>query len=181
MNLSQEELAEKVFVTRQTISNWETGKNYPDINSLVLLSNLFGVSLDTLVKGDLEEMKEQIKTEDIKVLNREANIMAVLMVATCIIGPIFNHFWGVAGLIAWAPFLAVTIYWTARVERIKKKHNIDTYREIVAFTEGKRLDEIEQIREDAKRPYQNAMKVIISAAVTFAFLFLFDWILGLFS
>ena len=44
--LSQEDLAEKVFVTRQTISNWENGKNYPDINSLVLLSTLFGVSLD---------------------------------------------------------------------------------------------------------------------------------------
>ena len=33
-NLSQEELAEKVYVTRQTISNWETGKSYPDIHSL---------------------------------------------------------------------------------------------------------------------------------------------------
>lgn len=51
----QEDLAEKVFVTRQTISNWENAKNYPDINSLVLLSQLFGVSLDILVKGDLEE------------------------------------------------------------------------------------------------------------------------------
>ena len=45
--LSQEDLAEKVFVTRQTISNWENAKNYPDINSLVLLSQLFGVSLDS--------------------------------------------------------------------------------------------------------------------------------------
>lgn len=38
--LSQEELAEKIYVTRQTISNWENGRNYPDINSLVLLSTL---------------------------------------------------------------------------------------------------------------------------------------------
>ena len=38
--LSQEALAEKIFVTRQTISNWENGKNYPDLNSVVLLSNL---------------------------------------------------------------------------------------------------------------------------------------------
>ena len=42
MELSQEQLAEKVFVTRQTISNWENGKSYPDIHSLLLLSNLFG-------------------------------------------------------------------------------------------------------------------------------------------
>ena len=43
MNLSQEELAERVYVTRQTISNWETGKSYPDIHSLLLLSTLFNL------------------------------------------------------------------------------------------------------------------------------------------
>ena len=37
MNLSQEELAEKIYVTRQTISNWENDKSYPDIHSLLLL------------------------------------------------------------------------------------------------------------------------------------------------
>lgn len=55
----------------QKISNWETGKNYPDINSLVLSNTLFGVSLDILVKGDLEEMKEEIKAEDIKRFNHK--------------------------------------------------------------------------------------------------------------
>ena len=40
-NLSQEELADKVYVSRQTISNWENDKNYPDINSLVLMSEVF--------------------------------------------------------------------------------------------------------------------------------------------
>lgn len=40
-NLSQEELADKVFVSRQTISNWENDKNYPDIRSLVLMSEIF--------------------------------------------------------------------------------------------------------------------------------------------
>lgn len=58
MKLSQDELAEKIYVSRQTISNWETGKNYPDIHSLLLLSTLFNVSLDQLVKGDVEIMKE---------------------------------------------------------------------------------------------------------------------------
>ena len=65
LKLSQDDLAEKVFVTRQTISNWENNRNYPDIRSLVLLSNVFGVSLDILVKGDLEQMKDEIKAEDI--------------------------------------------------------------------------------------------------------------------
>lgn len=49
-NLSQEELADKIYVSRQTISNWENGKNYPDIKSLVLMSEVFQVSLDNLVK-----------------------------------------------------------------------------------------------------------------------------------
>ena len=57
MGLSQDRLAEKIFVSRQTISNWENNKNYPDVKSLLLLSCLFNVSLDMLVKGDLEKMK----------------------------------------------------------------------------------------------------------------------------
>ena len=44
MGLSQDRLAEKIFVSRQTISNWENNKNYPDVKSLLLLSCLFNVS-----------------------------------------------------------------------------------------------------------------------------------------
>lgn len=69
MNLSQEELAEKVYVTRQTISNWETGKSYPDIHSLLLLSSLFNVSLDQLIKGDLEMMRETVSKKEIREFN----------------------------------------------------------------------------------------------------------------
>ena len=53
LHLSQEQLAEKIYVTRQTISNWETNKSYPDIHSLVLLSQIFNVSIDQLVKDKL--------------------------------------------------------------------------------------------------------------------------------
>ena len=65
MGWSQEELAERAFVSRQTISNWENDKSYPDIQSMLLLSTLFDVSLDQLVKGDVETMKKQTKTDDI--------------------------------------------------------------------------------------------------------------------
>ena len=47
--LSQDELADKVYVTRQTISNWENDRNYPDIRSLVLLGSVFGISLELLI------------------------------------------------------------------------------------------------------------------------------------
>ena len=80
LGLSQEELADIIFVTRQTISNWENEKNYPDIKSLVMLSSLFGISLDNLVKGDLEEMKKQIKESDVREFHRQGTIMAIFMV-----------------------------------------------------------------------------------------------------
>ena len=47
--LSQEELADRVYVSRQTISNWENDKSYPDVNSLVLLSEVFHISLDQFI------------------------------------------------------------------------------------------------------------------------------------
>ena len=49
MLLTQEELAEKVFVTRQAVSRWENGDTIPDIDKLKLLSNLFNVSINTLL------------------------------------------------------------------------------------------------------------------------------------
>ena len=65
-NLSQEELAEKLYVSRQTISNWERDKTYPDINSLLLMANYFDVSLDHLIKGDVDIMKHQVDQSQFK-------------------------------------------------------------------------------------------------------------------
>ena len=50
--LTQQAVATQVAVSRQTISSWETGKSFPDIDSLVTLSNLYGLSLDILIKED---------------------------------------------------------------------------------------------------------------------------------
>lgn len=164
--LSQEDLAEKIFVTRQTISNWENDKNYPDINSLVLLSNLFGTSLDILVKGDLERMKEEIKMEDIAILKRDSTIFAVLLAATVVtIVPLFLYL-DFAGIAIWIILFGITMYYAIRIEKQKKIHEIKTYKEIVAFIEGKRLDEIEQTRESGKRPYQAVLYIIGSALIT---------------
>lgn len=52
LNYTQEQLAEKVQVSRSTISNWETNRNYPDIQMIVDLSNTLDISLDALLKGD---------------------------------------------------------------------------------------------------------------------------------
>lgn len=55
--LTQEELALKLSVTRQAVSNWETGKNLPDIEILINISSVFNISLDQLIKGDNMEKK----------------------------------------------------------------------------------------------------------------------------
>lgn len=60
--LTQEQAAEALFVSRQTVSNWETGKSLPDILSVVRCGQLYGVSLDDLLKGDAA-MHKQLEQE----------------------------------------------------------------------------------------------------------------------
>ncbi len=55
--LTQEQFGELFHVTRQTVSNWENEKNYPDLQILIAMSNQFDVSLDTLLKGDSKMVK----------------------------------------------------------------------------------------------------------------------------
>lgn len=56
--MSQDDLAEIINVTRQTVSNWENGKNYPDIETLVKISDKFDISLDILLKENMKMVKE---------------------------------------------------------------------------------------------------------------------------
>ena len=58
--LTQEKAAEKIDVSRQTISNWENEKSYPDIISVIALSDLYSVSLDELLKGG-QKMAEHLE------------------------------------------------------------------------------------------------------------------------
>ena len=166
MNISQEELAEKIYVTRQSISNWENGKTYPDIHSLLLLSSLFGISLDQLVKGDIEIMKAEIKKEEIAKMNRYGKIYTIMLVATAISAVPLFMWLGVWAFIPWGTIWAISMYFAFKIEKVKKDNDVQTYKEIVAFTEGKRLDDIQKQREIGKRSYQKILLVIGSAAVT---------------
>jgi transcriptional regulator with XRE-family HTH domain len=157
LKLSQDALAEKIYVSRQTISNWETEKNYPDVNSLIRMSEVFGVSVDVLLKGDVEEMKKIIKEDDIQEFTKLSwlyTILLFLMLITPIPLAKFLGFWGMG---IWAVLAAVATIYAVKIEKKKKIHNIQTYREISAFLEGKTLDEIEAAREEGKRPYQKVL------------------------
>ena len=172
--LSQEALAEKVYVSRQTVSNWENDKSYPDVNSLVLLSEVFEISLDQLIKGDVEMMKEQIDQTDQKKFERLSNIFTILFLAVV---PLV-HFLSYAGLAIWIVILGAGSYAAMLVEREKKKFDMQTYREIIAFTEGKSLSEIEKAREEGKRPYQKVLLAVASGAAGVIVTMFFLWLLG---
>ena len=76
--LSQDALAEKIFVSRQTISNWENEKSYPDIISVIELSNLYSISLDVLLKGD-EKMIEHLEESTNVVKSNQKMIWAIIV------------------------------------------------------------------------------------------------------
>lgn len=86
--MSQEKFAEELGVTRQTVSNWENYKNYPDINTLIKISDRFKVSLDILLKGD----KNMVNKIDKEVKNNKAyrvilmSITIVMLLFVCAFG-----------------------------------------------------------------------------------------------
>ena len=74
---TQEYAAEKINVSRQTISNWENEKSYPDIMSVIELSSLYSVSLDNLLKGD-QKMIEHLK-ENTDIVKSSKKLIAAII------------------------------------------------------------------------------------------------------
>ncbi|MBR5742464.1 MAG: helix-turn-helix transcriptional regulator, partial [Clostridia bacterium] len=65
--ITQEECAEKLGVSRQTVSNWETGRSYPDVRSCLSLGDLYQISLDELLREDTSMIRHlEISTDVVK-------------------------------------------------------------------------------------------------------------------
>ncbi len=175
--LSQEQLADLIFVSRQTISNWENDRNYPDIKSLVLLSEVFHVSMDQLIKGDVEKMKIEIDAQEYAQFRRDSAILTVLFLLLLIAPVPLVRAWRWGGLAVYVVLFGITLYVAGRIERYKKKYDIQTYKEIVAFSNGQSLDEIEKARESGKRPYQKALLAAAAGALVVIVALLMDMIL----
>ena len=85
--MTQESVAEAIQVSRQTISNWENEKSYPDIVSVIRLSDLYHISLDELLKGDtkmighLEESTNVVNSNRKLILAIGANILLLILFA----------------------------------------------------------------------------------------------------
>ena len=81
---TQETVAEKLHVSRQTISNWENEKSYPDIISVIALSDFYSISLDDLLKGD-REMMEHLEECTNVVKSTQKLIGAIILNAVTVI------------------------------------------------------------------------------------------------
>lgn len=87
-NMSQDDLAKKMNISRQAISKWETGSSYPDIEKILKLSEIFNLSLDELVKGDKSFQENLIKEgkSNMSGLTILGYVLIALGVITCIWG-----------------------------------------------------------------------------------------------
>lgn len=146
--MSQDELARRVYVSRQTISSWENDKTYPDVQSLLMLSEIFDATVDELIKGDVNTMTETID-RDVAIFKRLGAVITVfllLMVAVLV--------WLSVQMIVWDWTLAQTlptimlafVLWgiamagSVWAEQIKKEHDLATYQEVLAFMSSKAVD-----------------------------------------
>ena len=143
--LSQEALAEKMYVSRQSISNWENERSYPDIHNLLMLSAIFNISLDELVKGDVDMMKDALQQSNMMKLSWV--MLAGLIGVPLSVAPVMKYF-GVVGLLIPLGLFIITMIAAFKIERLKKVHQLKTYRQIMDFIEGKPIQEAQPTGKD---------------------------------
>lgn len=142
LGISQEALAEKIYVSRQTISNWETARTYPDVQSLLLLSVAFDISIDELIKGDVETMEESVRKADHSLIWMYAAEMLLTVIAIVALFFALDSFIeknttsGFACLLVFAATFATALGLGFAVKKTKDRNNILTYQEILAFCAG---------------------------------------------
>lgn len=177
-NISQDELALKIFVSRQTISNWETNKSCPDIKSLMLLVSIFHVSLDDFIQGDIPEMRSRIDQGKVKKFNVMGYIftaeLLILMVSAYPLIILASNI----GIIIWLLIVFITLGTAFVIERFKKNNDIQTYKEIVAFVDGKPLTHDEAQQEIGKRMYQKIFAAILAGIIALIIMLLTGFIIN---
>ena len=87
---------------------------------------------------------------------------------------------GVWAFIPWGIIWAISMYFALKIEKVKKDYDVQSYKEIVAFSEGKLLDDIQKQCEIGKRPYQKNLLVIGSMLITLAVCVLIGFLMHVF-
>lgn len=122
--MSQQTLADLLFVTRQTISHWENRKNYPDFNLLIRLSDILDLSLDDLLRED-EKMKESFTKQDAQGLLKPI-YRWLLLIDLCFAIILFMNEFKIIHLTVWG-FIPVVISLFALAHVLPKLARIDRY------------------------------------------------------
>ena len=174
--LSQDEVAKAIFVSRQTVSKWENDKTYPDVQSLLLLSQLFDVPIDELIKGDAVAMQQAIKED-----SRKMRLLSYGVVGFSALGFLFmlgfSIAWSepsgfarmskgnIAGGITFVVLYAIGFGMAIAIDRLKKKHDIVTYREIDRFLKGEVDEEPDSQGFTRRHPALGVMVKLLGGAV----------------
>lgn len=173
LGMSQDALAECVYVSRQTISSWENDKTYPDVQSLLILSEVFGATIDDLVKGDVEAMTKTLDS-DAKTMLRLGYVMIaflLLMILALVWVSVQLIVWDwpteqavptiVLALVLWGIAMFAAVW----AERLKKEHDLVTYQEVLSFMTGKDVDRATE-KGRRERLIPTWMKVIRTVGTT---------------
>lgn len=143
-NMSQDELAQSIYVSRQTVSNWERDKTYPDVHSLLLLSELFDTSVDELIKGDIMAMEDMLEHKELfrRMIAMTAVALAFILGGLVLLAlGLYRFGWDeVPSYIIFALMGGIACALMHQVGRMTKKHDLVTYREIIAFSKGEPVD-----------------------------------------
>lgn len=90
--MTQEEVADKLYVSRQSISNWENNKTYPDLGNVLALSDLYEISLDELLKGSDNFMKHLEESTDIVRSNKKLIFYIIMGLVIMVVMAMFTEF-----------------------------------------------------------------------------------------
>ena len=173
LGLSQDDLAQRIYVSRQTISSWENDKTYPDVQSLLILTQVFGTTVDDLIKGDVEAMTKTIDN-DVRLMKRLSLVMLgfiVLMLAALVWMCVQLTVWGWSFAQAVPTIVLVFVLWGVAMfaalwaEKVKKRHDLVAYSELVAFCNGEPVErDTEQRRRSRLIP--RWMRVVRTVGLT---------------
>lgn len=126
-SLTQAQVAEKIFVSQKSVSNWETGKTYPDIDSLIRLAKLYDLSLDNLLLEGSDIVEDIKEKAELKSLEKISKVAA--LTSACVLAILVSQKWlGELPLIVLlllaliATFNMITIfYFQTKINQLKDK------------------------------------------------------------
>ena len=127
------------------------------------------------------KMKKEIDTQEYAKFQKDSTIFTVLFIALLIVHVPLVMLWKWFGMALQLCLFGIGMYFSVRIEKYKKKYDIQTFKEIVAFTDEKSLDEIEKAREEGKRLYQKALLAAGSAALVVIIALIMSAVMRLFS